>query len=190
MQCRHFIIGTDLQVVPPRSLVTYRACRACGEVVISLSSSSFKRCPECGRLQNWLGTARQPSWWPQWIPVVDTRMRQWRWTYWVVTLATVTTIVVGSVMVSGGGSNMNSSSGPVEIPNVVGMNLQEAQDCLQSYGFWNLDDQPEPGEPRFQVNDSNWTVTSQTPTGTASSSDARVTLHSRRDGGGSSKSCP
>lgn len=67
---------------------------------------------------------------------------------------------------------------------MVGMNLQGAQDCLQELGFWNLDDQPEYGEPRFQVNDSNWTVTGQSPdAGEISSLDEKITLYARKTGG-------
>lgn len=96
-------------------------------------------------------------------------------------------IGVGAACGGSGGSDQPETA---EIPNVVGMNLQDAQDCLQSKGFYYLDDQPAPGEPRFQVNDSNWTVTRQSDVGPGYSFDTRITLTARKDGGYSSKSCP
>jgi len=89
-----------------------------------------------------------------------------------------------------GGSGDDDQPETAEIPNVVGMNLQDAQDCLQSKGFYYLDDQPAPGEPRFQVNDSNWTVIRQSDVGPGYFFNTRITLTARRDGGYSSKSCP
>ena len=92
---------------------------------------------------------------------------------------------------SGNGSN---ESDVIELPSVVGMNLQAAQDCLQARGFWLLDDQPESGEPRFQVNDDNWTVTDQSPKAGMYSEDTKITLYSRKTGdfgqGAGSRSCP
>ena len=91
------------------------------------------------------------------------------------------------------GSN-GSKVSEIQLPNVVGMNLQAAQDCLQERGFWLLDDQPESGEPRLQINDDNWTVTRQSPGPGMYSEDARITLYSRKTGGfgqgSGSRSCP
>lgn len=47
------------------------------------------------------------------------------------------------------------------MPNVVGMNLQEAQDELQSLGSYILSQDDATGQGRFQVLDSNWQVCSQ-----------------------------
>jgi outer membrane biosynthesis protein TonB len=49
------------------------------------------------------------------------------------------------------------------LPNVVGMNLQAAQDLMQATGFYVLDDQDDTGQHRFQVFDRNWVVTRQEP---------------------------
>jgi len=103
---------------------------------------------------------------------------------------TVGLLALVGVGVACGGSGDNDEPETAEIPNVVGMNLQDAQDCLQSKGFYYLDDQPAPGEPRFQVNDSNWTVTRQSDVGPGYSFDTQITLTARKDGGYSSKSCP
>jgi len=47
------------------------------------------------------------------------------------------------------------------MPNVVGMNLQEAQDELQSRGSYILSQDDATGRGRFQMLDSNWQVCSQ-----------------------------
>ena len=92
-----------------------------------------------------------------------------------------------------GGSN-DSEDSKIQLPNMVGMNLQSAQDCLQERGFWLLDDQPESGESRFQINDDNWTVTRQSPEPGMYSEDASITLYARKTGdfgqGSGSRSCP
>lgn len=86
-------------------------------------------------------------------------------------------------------NNETKEEGPFNVPNVVGMNLQGAQDCLQSYGFSNLDDQPASGEPRLQVNDSNWTVVGQDRS-VVFAKDDLITLRAKKDGGASDLRCP
>ena len=49
------------------------------------------------------------------------------------------------------------------LPNVVGKDLQFAQDTLQAAGFYNLTSHDSTGQDRLQVLDRNWTVTDQTP---------------------------
>jgi beta-lactam-binding protein with PASTA domain len=49
------------------------------------------------------------------------------------------------------------------MPKVVGMNLQLAQDLLQSKGSYILDQEDFKGLNRFQINDSNWKVCKQSP---------------------------
>ena len=165
-------------------------CKVCGENDKRITTSSFRRCKICGRNQNWLGTAKQPGWWPQQLKVVDTVAHQWRWTYWVASFSVSLLLplaVIGNLVSS---TTTNNGSETVNVPYVVGMNLQEAQDCLQSHGFRFLDDQPAPGEPRFQIYDRNWTVTGQIPTGEVENKDAHVLLYAKNDGGNSSVSCP
>lgn len=105
-------------------------------------------------------------------------------------------ILAAALTVVGCGGSDGKSDEPAMMPSVVGMNLQGAQDCLQELGFWNLDDQPEAGEPRLQVNDSNWTVTDQSPDpGPVASLDQEITLYARKTGGWGSDgegswSCP
>jgi hypothetical protein len=49
------------------------------------------------------------------------------------------------------------------MPKLVGMNLQLAQDLLQSKGSYILDQEDFKGLSRFQINDSNWKVCKQSP---------------------------
>jgi hypothetical protein len=49
------------------------------------------------------------------------------------------------------------------MPKVVGMNLQLAQDLLQSKGSYIMDQEDYKGLGRFQLVDSNWKVCKQSP---------------------------
>jgi len=186
--------------------MTHFRCKVCNEdffdTLPGQSNSSVHRppfwlsCSICGRHQNWLGIAKQPAWWPSRLKTVDRVNAQWRWTHWTLSLAIATSIImffVGPVIVSG---ISNAISGPsakkeLSIPSMVGMNLQAAQDCLQELGFFNLDDQPaDASEPRFQINDSNWTVRRQNRTGPVSSKEALIVLYAEKTGGGGDESCP
>ncbi len=51
------------------------------------------------------------------------------------------------------------------VPNVVGVDLQLAQDTLQAAGFYILRSHDATGQGRLQVLDRNWTVVDQTPSG-------------------------
>jgi len=79
---------------------------------------------------------------------------------------------------------------PAFVPDMTGMNLQAAQDCLQELGFWKIDDQPAAGESRFQINDSNWTVTDQNVQGEVESINESIVLYARNTGGDGRQSCP
>jgi hypothetical protein len=50
-----------------------------------------------------------------------------------------------------------------KMPNFYGMNLQTAQDTLQSLGSYALNQEDASGLGRFQINDSNWKVCRQDP---------------------------
>ncbi len=66
-----------------------------------------------------------------------------------------------------------------EMPDLVGLNLQYAQDTLQALGSYSLDQEDASGLDRFQVNDSNWKVCRQDPeAGTEIPTDTLVTLWS------------
>ena len=65
------------------------------------------------------------------------------------------------------------------MPKVVGMNLQLAQDLLQSKGSYVLDQEDFKGLSRLQVLDSNWKVCAQSPSaGKRVSESTMVTLSS------------
>ena len=49
------------------------------------------------------------------------------------------------------------------MPDVVGMNLQEAQDLLQNMGSYFMDQEDASGDGRLQIDDSNWNVCTQDP---------------------------
>lgn len=52
---------------------------------------------------------------------------------------------------------------PGRMPDLMCFDLQEAQDTLQSAGFYDVRSQDGTGRRRRQVVDRNWTVTGQTP---------------------------
>jgi hypothetical protein len=63
------------------------------------------------------------------------------------------------------------------MPSLVGSNLQDAQDRLQSLGSYVLDQEDASGLDRFQVLDANWKVCAQTPAaGTRTPTSAAVLL--------------
>jgi beta-lactam-binding protein with PASTA domain len=66
---------------------------------------------------------------------------------------------------SSSGSKKPKTTGTTKqvVPNVVGLNLQAAQDRMQSAGFFNLHSYDVTGEASFQVVDRNWRVVEQTP---------------------------
>ncbi|WP_327581414.1 PASTA domain-containing protein [Nonomuraea sp. NBC_00507] len=70
-----------------------------------------------------------------------------------------------------------------ELPDVVGMNLQEGQDTLQAAGFYVLNDKDATGQNRLQVLDRNWVVTKQSPAaGRKVSTDTLITLYAKKIG--------
>ncbi|MEU2909313.1 PASTA domain-containing protein [Streptomyces massasporeus] len=69
-----------------------------------------------------------------------------------------------------------------ELPNVVGQDLQAAQDAAQAAGFYVLDDQDASGQKRLQVFDRNWVVCSQEPEAGTHLTDTPVTLFAVKDG--------
>lgn len=69
------------------------------------------------------------------------------------------------------------------VPNVIGMNHQQAQDTLQAAGFYVLREQDATGKGRQLVWDRNWQVVSQSVQGGASASlDTAITLSSKKIG--------
>ena len=74
-----------------------------------------------------------------------------------------------------------------KMPRVVGMNLQLAQDLLQSLGSYIMDQTDAAGLERWQIIDSNWKVCRQSPVaGKIVSQSITVTLASVK----LAESCP
>jgi hypothetical protein len=67
------------------------------------------------------------------------------------------------------------------LPDLVGQDLQAAQDEAQAAGFYLLDDQDASGQNRLQVMDRNWTVCSQEPAPGMHPTDTLVTLNAVKD---------
>ncbi|WP_228048919.1 PASTA domain-containing protein [Streptomyces justiciae] len=67
------------------------------------------------------------------------------------------------------------------LPDLVGQDLQAAQDEAQAAGFYVLDDQDASGQGRLQIYDRNWTVCSQEPQAGTHPTDTPVTLYAVKD---------
>ncbi|WP_232376459.1 PASTA domain-containing protein [Amycolatopsis aidingensis] len=75
----------------------------------------------------------------------------------------------------------DSGTAALAVPNVVGMNHQQAQDTLQAAGFYRLQEVDATGQGRMLLWDRNWRVVSQTPAaGSAAAPDTTVTLRSKK----------
>ncbi|MER5937019.1 PASTA domain-containing protein [Streptomyces sp. NPDC001928] len=75
----------------------------------------------------------------------------------------------------------DAESGTATLPDLVGQDLQAAQDAAQAAGFYVLDDQDASGQDRLQVFDRNWTVCSQDPEAGTHPTDTAVTLYAVKD---------
>ncbi|KUM81051.1 PASTA domain-containing protein [Streptomyces curacoi] len=74
-----------------------------------------------------------------------------------------------------------AESDTATLPDLVGKNLQAAQDEAQAAGFYVLDDQDASGQNRLQVFDRNWTVCSQEPGAGTHPTDTLVTLYAVKE---------
>ncbi|WP_251063381.1 MULTISPECIES: PASTA domain-containing protein [unclassified Streptomyces] len=74
-----------------------------------------------------------------------------------------------------------AESDTATLPDLVGKNLQAAQDEAQAAGFYVLDDQDAGGQNRLQVFDRNWTVCSQEPGAGTHPTDTLVTLYAVKE---------
>jgi beta-lactam-binding protein with PASTA domain len=85
--------------------------------------------------------------------------------------------VVGQTVVPG----TKAPSGNL-VPNVVGMNHQQAQDTLQAAGFYVLGEEDATGKGRNLVLDRNWVVVEQIPkAGTVLDPKQKITLRSKKN---------
>jgi beta-lactam-binding protein with PASTA domain len=62
-----------------------------------------------------------------------------------------------------GGSEGIGTGETGTVPDVVGMDLQSAQDTLQAHGFYNLGSHDVTGQSSFQILDRDWLVVDQDP---------------------------
>jgi beta-lactam-binding protein with PASTA domain len=71
----------------------------------------------------------------------------------------------------------STSAALVKVPDVSGMNHQDAQDAMQRAGLYNLREVDGTGQGRALVIDRNWVQTGQDPAaGTEVPADAVITL--------------
>lgn len=84
-------------------------------------------------------------------------------------------------------TSAGSAADVTTVPDVVGMDLQAAQDALQAEGFFFLGSHDATGQDRYQVVDRNWTVCDQSPPGgSPAGSDAEIDLGAVKD----EEACP
>ncbi|SEG80798.1 PASTA domain-containing protein [Thermomonospora echinospora] len=77
--------------------------------------------------------------------------------------------------------NSEPAAGKRRLPNVVGMNHQEAQDRLQAAGFRRLSEEDATGRNRILLWDRNWVVVDQIPKpGSRIPLDTRIILRSKK----------
>jgi hypothetical protein len=82
-----------------------------------------------------------------------------------------------------GTSASAAGAGSIRVPNVVGIDHQLAQDTMQAAGLYNLSEEDATGAGRMLVLDRNWVVVEQIPpAGVLVSSDATITLRSKKKG--------
>ena len=74
-----------------------------------------------------------------------------------------------------------SGAAKIVVPNVVGKDLQFAQDTMQAAGLYHLTSHDSTGQGRSQVLDRNWLVTDQTPpAGSKVADDQLIDLGARK----------
>ncbi|MBP2321676.1 beta-lactam-binding protein with PASTA domain [Kibdelosporangium banguiense] len=84
--------------------------------------------------------------------------------------------VIGQTVVPG----TKAPSGNL-VPNVVGMDHQDAQNALQAAGFYVLGEEDATGRNRKLIIDHNWVVVEQIPkAGTVLDPKQRITLRSKK----------
>jgi hypothetical protein len=78
-------------------------------------------------------------------------------------------------------SGTTAVAAKITLPNVVGKDLQFAQDTMQAAGLYNLTSHDSTGQARLQVLDRNWVVTDQTPAaGSRVAADQLIDLGARK----------
>jgi beta-lactam-binding protein with PASTA domain len=76
----------------------------------------------------------------------------------------------------------SSGGGDIEVPDVVGLDHQLAQDTMQGAGLSNLAEEDATGQGRLLLWDRNWTVVEQEPdAGILVNEDRAIILRSKKD---------
>ena len=92
-----------------------------------------------------------------------------------------TTTTTASTTTSTATSATTAAAAKIIVPNVVGKDLQLAQDTMQAAGLYNLTSHDSTGQARLQVLDRNWLVTDQTPApGSRVAADQLIDLGARK----------
>ena len=95
--------------------------------------------------------------------------------------ATTTTAPTTTTTASTATSGTTAAAAKITVPNVVGKDLQLAQDTMQAAGLYNLTSHDSTGQARLQVLDRNWLVTDQTPAaGSIVAGDQLIDLGARK----------
>ena len=75
----------------------------------------------------------------------------------------------------------DDTSGLIEVPDVVGLDHQLAQDTMQAAGLYNLAEEDATGQGRMLLWDRNWVVVEQDPSaGTMVAEDQTIVLKSKK----------
>ena len=97
------------------------------------------------------------------------------------TTATTTAATTVTTMAATTVTGNTSSAAKITVPDVVGKDLQFAQDTMQAAGLYILTSHDSTGLGRSQVLDRNWQVTDQTPAaGSRVAADTLVDLGARK----------
>ena len=97
------------------------------------------------------------------------------------TATTTTTAPTTTTTASTATSGTTAAAAKITVPNVVGKDLQLAQDTMQAAGLYNLTSHDSTGQARLQVLDRNWLVTDQTPAaGSRVAEDQLIDLGARK----------
>lgn len=97
------------------------------------------------------------------------------------TTATTTPSTTATTTASTTTSGNTSSPAKITVPDVVGKDLQFAQDTMQAAGLYNLTSHDSTGQGRSQILDRNWVVTDQTPVaGSKVAEDQLIDLGARK----------
>jgi hypothetical protein len=97
------------------------------------------------------------------------------------TATTTTTASTTTTTAPPATSGTTAAAAKITVPNVVGKDLQLAQDTMQAAGLYHLASHDSTGQARLQVLDRNWVVTDQTPAaGSKVAADQLIDLGARK----------